>query len=273
MSFFQNLSFELRKQGTLTLFIIINAVLFLFINISEHIFSFPLQNYLFLPINFYNAILKFWTIVTYMFSHEHIGHLFYNMILLYFNGRLFIGILLEKRFTFVYLLSGVSGALFLMMFSFFLNQNLEMAAISGASAATLGVISALAIYTPNMPISLFGVFEMQYKYFAILIFVLFTIIDFSVNTGGKISHFGGAFFGLFYGYMLKQGKDLSLKSFYFSPKKPKLKVVHTNAKSSTPNSASQQQVIDAILDKISKTSYENLTKTEKEILFKFSQKK
>lgn len=273
MSFIQNITYELRKQGKLTLFIIINIVLFLIINISTHIFNFELINYLALPINFNKALIKFWTIFTYMFSHDHIGHLFYNMILLYFNGRIFCNLLLEKRFVFVYILSGISGALFLMIFSFFINQNLEMAAICGASAATIGVITALAIYTPNLPVNLFGVFEIKYKYFAAVIFVLFTIIDFSVNTGGKISHFGGAFFGLFYGYMLKNGNDLSLLSFYKPVKKSKLKVVHNSQKKSSPNADSQQKAIDVILDKISKSGYENLSKVEKEMLFKFSQKK
>ena len=273
MSFLQSINAELRKQGKLSLFIIINIFLFLIINICDHIFNFNLIQYLAFPLDFFSAITTFWTVFTYMFSHQDVGHLFYNMLLLYFNGRLFCGILLEKRFTFVYILSGISGALFLMMFSFFLNKNIEMVAISGASAAILGVISALAIYTPNMPINLFGVFEMKYKYFALLLFVLFTVIDFSVNTPGKISHFGGAIFGLFYGYMLKNGNDLSLLSFYKKEKKSKLKVVHYGKNKSETHSENQQKIIDSILDKISKTGYDNLSKSEKEILFKFSNKK
>lgn len=273
LSFFQTIKLELLKQGKLTLFIIINCIVFLAINISEHIFNFPLINYLSLPVNFFKAVLKFWTIITYMFSHEHIGHLFYNMILLYFNGRIFCNLLLERRFVFVYILSGIFGALFLMVFSFFINQNLEYAFISGASAATIGIISALAIFTPNLSVNLFGVFEIKYKYFAMAIFVLFTLIDFSVNTGGKISHFGGAFFGLLYGYLLKNGNDISIFSFYKPTKKTKLNVVHRNYKMPKESINNKQKEIDEILDKISKSGYENLTKVEKEILFKFSQKK
>ena len=123
MSFIQSINTELRKQGKLTLFIIINIILFLIINISDHIFNFNLIQYLAFPLDFFSAIIKFWTVFSYMFSHQDVGHLFYNMLLLYFNGRLFCGILLEKRFAFVYILSGISGALFLMIFSFFLNKN------------------------------------------------------------------------------------------------------------------------------------------------------
>jgi hypothetical protein len=73
--------------------------------------------------------------------------------------------------------------------------------------------------------------------------------------------------------MLKNGRDLSLMSFYKLEKKSKLKVVHHSKNKSEANSENQQKLIDSILDKISKTGYENLSKSEKEVLFKFSNKK
>jgi membrane associated rhomboid family serine protease len=272
MSFIKNFSQEVNQVNKLTLYIVINIAVFLIINISGNIFDFDILKYLAFPVKFEQALPKFWTIITYMFSHDHLGHLFSNMILLYFNGRIFCNLLFEKRFVFVYILSGVSGAIFLLLFSL-LNQSSEMATISGASAASLGIICALAIYSPNLPINLFGLFEMSYKYIAMIVFVLFTIIDFKSNTGGKISHFGGAFFGLLYGYLLKNGDDLSLLSYYKFAKKSKLKVVHYGSTKTSINDDVIQKEIDAILDKISKSGYENLTKSEKEKLFKFSQKK
>ncbi|MDF2452707.1 MAG: Peptidase, partial [Bacteroidota bacterium] len=116
--------------------------------------------------------------------------------------------------------------------------------------------------------------EMKYKYYALLVFVISTIIDFNINTGGKISHFGGAFFGLLFGYLLKNGKDLSDLSTFRKQKISPLKVVHQNRSAKTTGQTqSNQQTIDALLDKISKSGYENLTKAEKELLFKLSQKK
>jgi hypothetical protein len=115
---------------------------------------------------------------------------------------------------------------------------------------------------------------MRYKYYAMLVFVVFTIIDFTVNTGGKISHFGGAMFGLLFGYLLRNGKDLSEMSLFKSSKKTKLKKVHDNKHFyNKPNSLTQQQMIDELLDKISKNGYDSLSKSEKELLFKLSDKK
>jgi hypothetical protein len=116
--------------------------------------------------------------------------------------------------------------------------------------------------------------EMKFKYFAILIFVLSTVIDFAANTGGKIAHIGGAAFGLLYGYSLKNGKDLFDFSFLTGSKK-KLKVVHKKAPvtGSSAKQADDERHLNYLLDKISKSGYDSLTKQEKEDLFKLSQKK
>src|ERR1043166_8870653 len=97
----------------------------------------------------------------------------------------------------------------------------------GGSSAVMGIIMVMAVYTPNLPVNVFLLLEMPYKYFAIMVFILSTVVDFATNTGGKISHIGGAAFGLLYGYNLKRGKDFL--SFSFIPKKKEpLKVVHRN---------------------------------------------
>ena len=175
---------------------------------------------------------------------------------------------------FAYIMSGIFGGLILLVLSALFPNTFTNSILFGASAAVLGVVAALALYIPNLSISIFGIIEMKYKYYALLIFAVSTIIDFNINTGGKISHFGGAFFGLLFGYMLKNGKDISELSFYTRSKKSPLKVVHTNSSAKVhPQSANNQQTIDALLDKISKNGYENLSKSEKELLFKLSQKK
>ena len=274
MAFFDNLRYELQKQNKLTILIVVNLVLFLFINISVNIININVLDYLALPLNFKAFISHFWTLVTYMFAHDNFGHIFYNMLLLYFNGRMFSNLLTEKRLVFVYILSGISGGLLLLLLGFIFPHNFATSHIYGASAAIIGIICALAMYTPNMPVNIWGIIEIKYKYLALIIFTILTILDFAINTGGKISHFGGAFFGLFFGYMLKNGNDFSKWSYYKPAQKPRLKVVHSNqAKTQANVSTDSQQTIDALLDKISKNGYENLSKHEKELLFKLSQKK
>jgi len=275
MTVIQNIKNELQKQNKLTILLVINIALFFIINISTGIFNTPiLTNNLALPLNINEFVFKFWTLFTYMFSHKDLGHVFYNMLLLYFTAKTFLNFLSEKKLIFVYIVSGLFGGFILLILSVLFPSTFSSSILFGASAAVIGIVSCLAIYIPNLTVSLFGIIEMRYKYYALLIFAVSTIIDFNVNTGGKISHFGGAFFGLFFGYMLKNGQDFSELSFFKRQKKTKLKVIHSNKNKSVNDvSNANQKTIDELLDKISKNGYENLSKTEKELLFKLSQKK
>jgi membrane associated rhomboid family serine protease len=275
MSFFENLKYELKKHNVLTILLITNVSVFFVINISSGIFNLPLYKYLALPLNISVFIYKFWTLFTYMFAHMDLGHIFYNLLLLYFSARTFLNFLSEKQLFYVYVMSGLTGGITLLVLSVIFPQTFGGSILFGASAAVIGIVTALAMYIPNLQVSLFGVVEMRYKYYALLVFALTSIIDFNINTGGKISHFGGAAFGLLYGYMLKNGNDISRFSFLPKKKTSNLKVIHRNSekKSDSSNQPTNQQTIDALLDKISKNGYDSLSKAEKELLFKLSQKK
>jgi membrane associated rhomboid family serine protease len=275
MSFLDNIKNELQKHNKLTVLLVINISIFFIINISVSVFSTDIiVRNLALPLNLNEFVFKFWTLFTYMFSHKDFGHVFYNMLLLYFTARTFLNFMSEKKLMFVYMMSGLFGGLILLVLSILFPNTFTNSILFGASAAVLGVVAALALYIPNLPVSIFGILEMKYKYYALLIFAVSTIIDFNINTGGKISHFGGAFFGLLFGYLLKNGKDISELSYFKIKKESTLKIVHNNKnKSVNDSSNANQKTIDELLDKISKNGYENLSKTEKELLFKLSQKK
>ena len=224
MSFIQNIKQELQRHNKLTILLVVNISIFFIINISTGIFqsSFITLN-MALPLNLNEFIFKFWTLFTYMFSHKDLGHVFYNMLLLYFSAQTFLSFLSEKKLVYVYIMSGLMGGIILLILSAIFPSTFEYSILFGASAAVLGIVTSLALYIPNLPVSLFGIIEMKYKYYALLIFAVSTIIDFNINTGGKISHFGGAFFGLFFGYMLKNGKDISELTFFKRTKKLILK--------------------------------------------------
>lgn len=275
MSFIQNIKYELQRHSKLTILLVTNISIFFIINISTGIFKsdFITLN-MALPLNLNEFVFKFWTLFTYMFSHKDLGHVFYNMLLLYFSAQTFLNFLSEKKLVYVYIMSGLMGGITLLILSAIFPGTFAYSILFGASAAVIGIVASLAMYIPNLNVSLFGIVEMKYKYYAILIFAVSTIIDFNINTGGKISHFGGAFFGLFFGYLLKNGKDISEISFLTGSKKSTLKVVHRGTSvNPQERSDSNQQTIDALLDKISKNGYESLSKAEKELLFKLSQKK
>ncbi len=273
MNFWENIKRTFSQQSKLTVLIILNVAVFLTVNIGVHIAHINLLPFLALPLNVNEFIFKFWTLFTYMFTHSELGHVFFNLLLLFFSGQMFYSILGEKKLIYVYAMSGIAGGALLLILSLLIPEAFAGSILLGASASVMGVVMALAVYTPNMPVYLFGLLEMRYKYFALLVFILSTVIDFSVNTGGKVSHIGGALFGLLYSYMLKNGKDISNISF-IPAKKSKLKVVQgSRPQNQASSNTTEDKYLDSLLDKISKSGYDSLTKKEKDDLFKLSQKK
>lgn len=256
--------YQLSNSNYLTVLVVLNFTLFVLVNVFTHLFYLNLVPYLAMPMNEYELIFKPWTLLTYMFLHIDFFHFLFNVLLLYFTGQLFQSILGEKRLLYLYIMSGLSGALFLiiaqMIFPF-----LSGGYLMGASAAVMGIIAAQAIYTPNFTVHLFFVIQLPFKYFALITFILSTLLDFSFNTGGKITHIGGALFGLIYAYYLKKGIDF--KAFSFFKRKEDAKFF------TKKKFKDDDEYLDFLLDKIATKGYHSLSKQEKEDLFKISQKK
>lgn len=272
MTFWSNIKSTFEQQSKLTVLIVLNIAIFLTVNLGIHIAHINLLPYLGLNAIPEEFIYKFWTLFTYMFTHEGLMHVVYNLILLFFSGQIFYSILGEKRLLYVYIMSGLAGGLIFMLLGFLAPEALFGHILIGASAAVMGIVAVVAIYAPNLPVNVFMLIEIPYKYFAIIVFVLSTLIDFSINTGGKISHIGGALFGLFYGYSLKKGNDLFNFSIFKKGNK-NLKVVHRSQQTSTKSGQSDEAALNKLLDKISKSGYDSLTKQERDELFRLSNKK
>lgn len=275
MNFLADIKNKFQEQGVLTQIIIANVAVFLTVNLVGNLSHLDLLPYVAMPVNSSGFLFKFWTLFTYMFTHANLGHIFWNMVLFYFMAQVFFTIMGQRKLLYLYVMSGVSGAALVLILGMLFPTSFGNAILLGASAAVLGVGAVMAMYSPNYKVFLFGVFELPYKYFYLLTFGVSTIIDLSVNTGGKISHIGGALFGVLYGYYLKKGTDLFDLSFSLK-RKSKLKVVSHNVNYSEPKkpkAGSDEQIMNDLLDKISKSGYDSLTKSEKEELFKLSQKK
>lgn len=275
MNFFQKITATFAQQGNLAKLIIINVALFLTVNLSFHLAHINLLPYLALKVGGIAFISTFWTIFTYMFVHQAVLELFFNLLLLYFSAQLFFLILGEKKLVYVYVMSGLCGAALILILGILVPGSFFDTTLLGASCSVLGVIMVMAVYSPNYQVSLWGLLNMPYKYFALLVFILSTLVDFSFNAGGKISHLGGAAFGLLYGFYLKKGIDLFNFSF-LTRKKTKLKVVSYNKNIDdvyNEKRLNDEAMMDELLDKISKSGYDSLSKKEKELLFKLSQKK
>jgi membrane associated rhomboid family serine protease len=294
MGIWDNIKNTFRHGTSLTRLIYINIAIFLILSLAA-IAGFLLDNpdiasktfLLFaIPSSLKALLLKPWTLITYMFTHKDFWHILFNMLWLYWFGRIFLEYLDQRKLVAVYLLGGLSGALvYVLSFNVFpafagvLNESVAI----GASASVMAVVIAIAAYVPNYTIQLLLLGKIKIKYMALAIFVLTSFMDFSVNSGGKLAHIGGALFGYLYTINLRHGHDIGkglnrLIDFFVTMFKPrsKLKVTYKKPVSDydyNKMKAEHQTRINAILDKIAKGGYDSLTKEEKDLLFKESQKK
>ena len=259
--------------------IVVNAIAFVLINMGVAISKIAgihadtILQWVLLPSLFSVFLFKVWTIVTYMFLHLSLWHLFSNMLWLYWMGGIFNEYLGSKRLLSVYVLGGLAGGITYLVVANLIPDFNTGAYLLGASASVMAIVVAIAILLPEYSIHLMFVGPVKLKYLALVSFILTTLLDFSQNTGGKIAHVGGALFGIVYMLQYKKGKDMSL-SFYkvidfFSFKRKKMKVVYKKDDSHL-SKASLQKKVDDILDKIAQSGYGSLSKEERDLLFKAS---
>jgi len=227
-----------------------------------------------------------WSIVTYSFFHGGIWHLFWNMIILYFASRIFLNLFGSRKLINVYFLGVIFGGLiFMLSYNIFPVFSGVRTALIGASAGVTAVLIFICAYMPNMEVRLFF-FNIKLWYLGVFVVLLDLIqIPNSGNAGGHMAHLGGAFLGYLYARQLLKGNDigawfsnmLDSVSEWFKPKKEAkapMKTVYRKKGQKRRkytvdyDKESKQRRIDAILDKISKSGYESLSKEEKDYLFK-----
>ncbi len=287
MTLWQEINNKMFRSGSkLYLLIGINVIVFLGINVfaifESLVFRTTIVNdltreYLSMPAYLPKLAVRFWTPFTYMFLHAGIFHILFNMLWLYWLGQIFEEFLGTKRTLGLYLLGGLAGAaLFLIsynIFPAFTQSGLQLNTyIVGASAAVMAVIVGAATIAPNYTISLMFIGAVRLKWLVIFYLVIDFLGIVGPNAGGEIAHLGGALFGFIYVKQVQQGRDMVGGIAKLFKKKTKLKVASTNRDKSSPSGAPRQDEIDRILDKISKTGYDNLSQQEKEILFRASKK-
>ncbi len=294
MTVISELKEQFRKGTNLLKIIYINSAVFIIIAVLQIIavlsnkpgIASAVVQALAVPASISSLIYKPWTVLTYMFLHESFFHILFNMLWFYWFGRIFSDYFDQKKLVSVYILGGLSGALlYIISFNVFpaFSEVTNVSIALGASASVMAIVVATAAYIPDYSVHLFLLGKVKIKYVAIGIFLLTSVFDFSVNTGGKIAHVGGAVFGYLYAVRYKQGKDtgkwinniLDTIATWFKPKE-KMKVSYkkpTTDYEYNSMKADYQEQINKILEKISRGGYDSLTKKEKEILFKESQKK
>jgi membrane associated rhomboid family serine protease len=296
-SFTEELKFQYTHGGAHIRLIFINTAVFLVVGIlhmSERLAGYPggpvsqvLDHIFLLPGTFGEVLTHPWTLVTSIFAHYDFMHFLLNMLFLFISGRMFLQFFSASRLMHLYVVGGMVGCLF-QVFAQLAFMNVSPAPTLGASGAVMAIFIALAFYRPGLQIALFGVFNVP----LIVLAGIYLISDF-LNLGANdntahFAHIGGALAGVLsvrnmhaQGNIINMSEKLmqSMRSFFNALVKPKSRLraekggrVKTDEQYNA-EARSRQKRIDAILDKISKSGYESLTKAEKEFLFSQSNKR
>lgn len=284
MNIVDDLKLQYKLGGIVFRLIFWNVLCFLvslvfFYQFKSGVFDFP--NWIALSSEPSVFITKPWTLLTYAFFHDGFGHLFFNMLVLNFASTLFLTFFTPKQYLGLYVLSALFAGIAFILGYYVLNFS---SGIVGASAAIMAILVAVTTYRPLMEVRLLIIGNVKLWHITAVILIL-DLMQFRLgNTGGHISHLSGAFFGFIFIKLLQNGIDLSkivsrfldffANLFKKSPSTP-FKKVHKNYNRPVEKSTSRivakdktQQQIDEILDKISQSGYDCLTKEEKEFLFK-----
>jgi len=278
------LHYNFARLGIVEKLIAIHVLVFILDGLSVALLGGSVANWFHLPKDFVEFFGQPWSLVAYSFFHVGPGHIFWNMLMLYFSGRIFLDLFDTQRFLNVYFLGVIFGGLvFLLSYNVFPTLLHTDTALIGASAGVTAVLIFVCAYIPNQEVRVIFFNVKLWHVGAFFILIDLIRIPYGGNIGGRLAHLGGAFLGYIYARQLLKGKDIgsgfaqfrSTIARFFGPKEKKapMKTVHKKSKAKSKSGSNydkevRQRKIDAILDKISKSGYESLSKAEKDHLFK-----
>lgn len=241
------------------------------------------------PADFGRLLVQPWSLVTYAFLHAGVFHILFNMLWLYWFGRLFLYLFSAKHFRGLYILGALCGGLLYMVaynvFPYF-RPYIASSYLLGASASVLAIAVATAVREPDYRINLLFFGSVRLKYLALVLVVTDLLFITSNNGGGHIAHLGGALAGLWFARALQHGHDptrwinraIDTVDGWFSPrprKRPKMKVHYGGRAADYEYNARKREreaEIERILDKLKKSGYDSLTNEEKKSLFDASKR-
>lgn len=294
-TFMDELKYRYKTGAMHIKLIFVNAIFFLLIGLFTVIanlagaedFKLLAQDIFTLQTDFSGFIYKPWGLFTSIFSHFGLLHFAFNMLMLYFSGSIFQHFFSGQRLLAIYILGGIAGGIFeILAHTVMPGLADQPTVVVGASGSIMAIFICLAFYKPNIPISLFGIFQMPIIYLGIF-FLVIDFISLGMDDGtAHFAHLGGAIIGMvasqrphsqnnfvyrFERFLQRIGNFFSsfrnrstVRVSYRNRQDPrKMKDEDFNA-----DKKKRQEQVDKILDKISKSGYESLTKAEKEFLFK-----
>jgi membrane associated rhomboid family serine protease len=300
-SFIEELKFKFKYGGMHIKLLFVNSIVFLVIGISE-VFgrligneaNFIIQHLariiFTLKADFLGFIQQPWGLLTSIFAHFGFMHFLFNMIFLFFVGKMFEQIFGARRLLSTYLIGGFAGGVFeILAHHIFPAMSTQSSVIVGASGSIMAIFMALAFYRPNMTVMLFGVVPVRIIILGVL-YLLYDVFNLGNNDGtAHFAHLGGAIIGIisiqnpfastnflfrFETFLYKFSS--SIQSVFKKKSSANLKVKVGGRRKTDEEyvleKKEKQAKIDKILDKIAKSGYESLSKAEKDFLFNESKK-
>ncbi len=289
-----NIKRTFNKGDVLMKFIFINIAVFLAIHavgVVATLFRLESLNplpFLAVPSQLSELLIRFWTLFTYMFVHVGFMHILFNMLWLYWFGKIFLTYFNERTLGSLYVIGGLAGAILYVLAFNSIPYYLDLghSVMIGASASVMAIVMAAAFYRPDVTLSLFLFGRVKIIYIAIAVFVIdFFSLSNGNNPGGHVAHIGGAIAGYLFANQYRKGKDFTLPisrlldrvANLFKKRKYKgaHKVVYKKPETDYDynyRKAKESKNIDAILDKLKESGYGSLSSEEKRQLFDASKK-
>ena len=277
-----------KKDNGLIKIIIINIVVFVCISFIQVILTLSglssfftlFVNKLMLPASLGTFILQPWSIISYFFLHMNFMHILWNMLFLYWFGKIISDNIGNNALISLYILGGIIGGLFYMAtynIVPYYGERVSDSLMLGASAGVFSVVVGSATLMPNYTFYLLLIGPVRIKYIA-LFYVLLSFFDVAgSNAGGEIAHLGGAFIGYIFIRQLQNGVNIgegviNIINLFNNKKKRKEPKRYEEKDEKKSSFETSQDEVDKILDKISESGYSSLTEKEKERLFNASKK-
>lgn len=278
-----------NRSNILMKFIFINVGVFIAIQVIHVIVtlfrldSLNLLQFLAVPSHLSFLLRRIWTPFTYMFVHVGFMHILFNMLWLYWFGKIFLTYFNGRTLGSLYVIGGLAGALFYIAAFNSIPLYLEEGhgEMIGASASVMAIVMAAAFYRKDATLNLLFIGRIKIIYIALIVFVIdFFSLSSGNNPGGHVAHIGGALIGYLFAVRYKKGKDFTLPISRFLDKFANLfkkkkgkgahKVVYKRKESDYDfnyRKTQESKKIDAILDKLKQSGYNSLTSEEKRQLF------
>lgn len=303
MGFIDDMKQRYRGASLLMRFIYINIAVFVVLRVLGLLSFFGTGSsanfvqWVELPSSLSLLLHRPWTIVTYMFSHYDLFHILFNMLWLYWLGRIFLECFNPRQMAGLYVLGGLAGAiLFVLVYNLLPHLVSSQAMLIGASASVMSIVIAIAVYRPNYQIGLFFIGSISLKWIAIFTVFIDLISVEGDNMGGHIAHIGGMLMGLWFALAIKRGHDLTawinraidaVVSIFSRKTKDRIGRrkhggrTYTYHKAQNENEGNKKSSktdpdearLDEILGKLKQSGYDALSDEEKDFLFNASRKR